>query len=364
MGQDTVNSTSPLDEMVAVQGFGRGLSVFGCLVAGLIFVCELYSTYEKRKTLFKREYKEARLAVISLTAVTITSFWVLLDGAMLWWLDWNSIAQDCKNFMIPVTFAYVIMKQCTYMYLFYRMKLVHVALNLKTGLVSVARWFVFLSVTVGVSAVFYPLIIIFFQGVVVKPGICVQYTTSLVPIVLFAVSDVGLSAIMLILFLFPLTKHAKLLAGMDEPSHKTLMQVAKRNLILSSIMMAVTVGVLFFMVYTMNMIFQDPSSLQFGYKQTLHTVLAAFDALATVVLCHCISISWMPTKLKPFLIGCFSHEHHSNNMGTSTHNKAVANIGTVMKTHQSASIRLATNQITPSQEVSEREQSMVVRADL
>jgi len=293
----------PRPEVLAMRTYGRVASVFGCIVIGVLFFCGIFSFWDKRQTLLRRDHRTPLYSALSLAAVSVMGFWVELNGAMLWWLDWNGKAEACNNYMYLVTMVYVVMKQFTYLFLFERLKIVHDALNMNMWYLRLVRWTVFLSSALLVGVIFYPLIFVFFRGFVIPEGPCIQYTTSPFPIILFAISDVGLSTLMLGLFIAPLTQHVKRLVKMDETSkdRQMLMAVARRNLIVSSVMMAVTIAVLFFMVHSMLVV----STEGFGHLQLLHTVLAANDALVTVSLCHVLTVSWIPT----FVSKCFARVH-------------------------------------------------------
>jgi hypothetical protein len=183
-----------------------------------------------------------------------------------------------------------------------RMKLVHNALNLNILVLRLMRWLVFLSATVGVTVIFFPLIILFFTGVVIQEGICVQYSSSIATIILFAVADFGLSSIMLALFVAPLTRHAHEVSEVGRNKKKvardTLMSVARRNLVISSVMMSFTVASLFFMVYSHVDMELESSSPIFGHVQVLHTIFAEIDAFVNVLMCHVITVAWLPSKMK------------------------------------------------------------------
>ena len=287
-------------EILITQNFGRAISIIGAIVVGVLFLCEVLSMNERWATLRKKENRTTLYSALSLMAVTVMGFWVEINGAMLWWIDWTSIPNVCNDYIYTVTLVYVVMKQFTYLFLFERLKIVHKAMSLNVWYLRAIRWIVFLSATVGILVIFVPLILVFFRGTVILEGVCIQYSISLVPIILFAVCDVGLSSLMLALFVAPLTQHIQSLNKTEEPStlRSQLHGVAKRNLIISSMMMGITIASLLFMVYSISAIRANSATPHFAQEQMLHTIFAAIDGLANVVLCHVISVAWVPSQAK------------------------------------------------------------------
>jgi len=99
-------------------------------------------------------------------------------------------------------------------------------------------------IVIGTTALFYPLAAVMFTGKVIPEGICVQFTPSIATVILFALADFGLSCLLLLLFVLPLTRFAKRQASV---TGKALMWIAYQNLAVSAFVMLFTMSQLTYM---------------------------------------------------------------------------------------------------------------------
>jgi hypothetical protein len=251
------------------------------------------------------------------------------------------------------------------------MSIVHKALRLNQTTLKVLRWFTLLAATVGITCVYYPLVVIFFSGLVVPEGFCIQYSFTPFVVLIFALTDLTLSMVLLILFVVPLTYQARSADNRQNQSDDRndsstattardtqlrLRHLARKNLWISSGMMVSTLSMLFFMLHSMNKMnealrdltpsqLQDPVILHtvllahVGFIQMLHTVFGIFDCIVTVTLCHVISGAWIPkrvqnwfSKLKVFRFRSSTRTkrniynpagHMNHNVGTSNNSHKV-----------------------------------------
>jgi len=143
-----------------------------------------------------------------------------------------------------VTPMYVLTKQFSYLFYFQRMKMIHVALKLDQKFIRFVRSLVLFLIVIGTTALFYPLAAVMFTGKVIPEGICVQFTPSIATVILFALADFGLSCLLLLLFVLPLTRFAKRQASV---TGKALMWIAYQNLAVSAFVMLFTMSQLTYM---------------------------------------------------------------------------------------------------------------------
>jgi len=74
------------------QAAGRYIAVLGSAITVVILALELYAIWERRKTLLSpTKDLNARISAkstMALTLVSVTGLIVLVNGALLWYLDW------------------------------------------------------------------------------------------------------------------------------------------------------------------------------------------------------------------------------------------------------------------------------------
>lgn len=290
----------PRPDMVAAQVFGRVVSTFGITIITLIFVLEVFSFYEKRTELIKRaRRRKMPYSGFTLLGVTVTGFSVMVMATVLFWLDWTGRSSDCDNFSKATYISYVFMKQFTYVFLFLRLKIVHDALKMDSLPVRAMRWTMILAATIGITAVYYPLIGLYFNGVVVPEGACVQFSHTPYVVMVFAITDLTLNLLLLGLFIMPLTRHVRSL-DQNMETQLLLKRIAKRNLIISSIMMISTIAMLFFMLQSMLRINVTEEHPPVTFMQCLHTAFGAVDIIVNIVFAHVLSTSWIPAKARTY----------------------------------------------------------------
>jgi hypothetical protein len=326
MNEASLNDTT---SVIQVRDFGRGFSAFSCSFIFIILVLELINLYQKREQVFLKPHKATKVSILGLLAVTIAALFVSISGGLLWWYDWRGFETQCTYFsQWAITIGYVMMKQFLYLFLFQRMYIVHSAIQFDHIIVKVLRIGCFFIIVVGIPVIFYPLILVFWRGFVLPEGVCVQYTINIVPIIMFAVCDAGLSIVLLVLFILPLTRHA-IHRGTDESKKTALLKVATRNLIYSSVIITSTLFMLVFMSVTEFNVVRDGTEAEkaasFTYLHVLHTQFAEIDLFLSVVCSHLISVSWIPndSKGRRIMSGCIRTQVSTQT--TSTNNNAAMN---------------------------------------
>jgi len=130
-------------------------------------------------------------------------------------------------------------------------------------------------------------------------GYCEQYSTSVFPAIFFLVMDFGLSVFLLVMFIMPLKYHAVMIAkNVDKSSLKPLQRLARRNLILSSVMIVSMTGSLIFMIYVLNELVN--SGFQFTNLNSAKVLGSHIDCFVTFFCCHLLSSIWLPPALRQY----------------------------------------------------------------
>jgi len=228
----------------------------------------------------------------------------------MWWLDWRGNPDGCHAVTVPMSpIAYITMKQCLYLFLFDRAKVVHDALKINGKLMQAWRWIVWLSSLVGVPILTWWLFFLFWRSKVLPEGICVQYATSAAGVASVAAADFVLSLAMLVLFIIPLSTHANKVESLEmTPVFKRLM---RRNLIISVMMMASTLVALLFMTVELSVVFGETPDPSLEHLQVWSTFFPLMDSIATICLSHVLSNGWMPLKLRGYLAKIDTTTHRS-----------------------------------------------------
>lgn len=266
------------------------VSIIGTVLLSFIFLLETANLIQQRHKL--RANIPFRLTVLVLYGTTFFGLLCLVGVTIDWFSDWTGQEYWCGVFVKWVTvIIYLIMKQFILYFLFIRMKLVHDSLKLTHPFIRIIRWVVYLNIVVGIPFVFYPLGLIYFTGAVTADGFCIQYTTHLFPIAFFALADSLLSICLLILFIVPLTNHTRTVQG---GKNQSVMKIARKNLIISSIMLLTTMGCLTYMSTASTV----SSASEVSSQQIVTEILGTVDAFVNVLLCHCICGAWIPPMIK------------------------------------------------------------------
>ena len=355
MANDT--AWEPRAEVLAARDVGRAVAVLGMVVGAAFLALEVLAMRRAdARTAMRRA--DARTATtgaararsvrapcgcvrtqIELLAVTLTSLWVICNGAALWWPDWNQLGGTpvCNVYVNGVvTIAYVVMKQATYALLSERVRVVHKALAMESIHFKLLRATVYVSVFAGVPLIFWPLIFIYFRGIVVPEGVCLQYTTELFPVYLFLICDSLLSATLIFLFVAPIWNHVK---KMESPraaetqmtvarsgpkehagtnSLQAIMRMAWWNLALSSAMIAFTVFSLGYFVYGLWDVREKlQSGATLGATHIFVTILPEVDAIVNMVLVHAIITHWIPPAMRVKLRSLMARLHASSATGNT-----------------------------------------------
>lgn len=229
-----------------------------------------------------------------------------ITSAMMF-MDWRGNDYGCHIIPSFAAFAFVLVKQAQFLFLYYRAKIVHAAMHLHSTRMIVIRWIVFASATGGVLVCFAWAQFVFIHGMVNEAtGVCYMYTESPAEIIVFACCDFGLSMLMVALFVIPLTHHASLMredskrqlsprGEHDEGSRQNdIRTTAVRNLCMSSI--SVSLALIALVSYAGVL-----ASTKEGVPETEYRFLWAFAAPVTesyisFVILHNITRVWMPCK--------------------------------------------------------------------
>jgi hypothetical protein len=201
--------------------------------------------------------------------------------------------------MVPI--VYIAMKQCLYMFLFDRAKVVHTALKIDHVLVRGLRWIVFFFSTIGIPLTTWWIFFVYWRGRVLVPeGICVQAPESVGGIIAVSTLDFLLSLAMLGLFLAPVVKHMRKIH--DDEITPRFHRLVKRNLAVSVTMMVSTLGCLTVMTVEFSIVHSNAHSRATEHLLIWATFFPMFDTILTVVLPHCLTNAWMTPRVR----GCCS----------------------------------------------------------
>lgn len=224
-------------------------------------------------------------------------------------VDWRGREDQCHLLPSFAALFVIMVKQFQIIFLYTRAKVVHSALRLSDRRLVMLRWGIFSAATVGVVCVFYPLQFVFISGQVNQDtGVCYMYTTSPVEIVVFATSDVVLSAAMLAMFYIPLNNHARsmlrqqasssrnVIAVASSDGNKAIHAVARKNIIGSTL----SIGTSFAAVLVFAVIL---ATTPLGIPETEHLFLWALfapgnESYISLVILHLLTNAWMPPRFK------------------------------------------------------------------
>jgi hypothetical protein len=323
------NVTIPRDVVLGAIYAGRALSLTGLVVAFSLLCIESYTIFERWAQISWRRAKSRVLlwlGLISLTGVLVT-----LTCVVVWWGNWLGREQSCSNLVAPLLpLLYITMKQCLYLFLFDRAKVVHDALKINGHSIRILRWVVFLACTLGVPFLTWWSFILHWRGKVLPEGVCVEYTVSIAGLCSVAAADFILSFAMLILFLLPVMRHVQRIR--DDELSPIFRRTLRRNLWVSSIMLMSTLIALIAMSVQLSVSFGDSPDPSTEHLQIWATFFPLFDTIVTVILPHFLSGAWVPTKLrarmhssshKPTPFAYNQHQREQYQMSVSPINKSV-----------------------------------------
>jgi hypothetical protein len=277
---------------------GRILSAIGIAICLSILLPEIYSFIESKGKLSLTHAKSR--AQIWLLAISLWGLWVLLNCLTMWWVDWRGNEVGCQIVTVPMSpIVYISMKQCLYLFLYDRAKVVHSALNLNGKWMRLWRWVVWLSCTVGVPILTWWLFFIFWRSKVLPEGICVQYFLSTAGVAAVAAADFILSGSLLILFIVPLMKHMQ--RQQQHVVTKGFEKLMLRNLTVSILMMCSTLTTLLAMCVELTTVFGENPDPSLEHIQIWSTFFPLLDTVMTIILPHFLSTAWIPAKARKYI---------------------------------------------------------------
>ena len=303
---------------------GRIVSVIGIIFTILILIPEIASLYYTRKK-FSLRHAHTR-ANFSLFLVTLFGLWTLLICLLVWWVNWLGNPEGCHDLVAPmIALIYVIMKQCLYLFLYDRAKVVHESLNLQAFSLRVLRTLVFLASTAGVPLVVYWMFFTYWQSKVLPEGICVQYVSNVGGIIAVASLDFCLSLLMLSLFIAPLLRYS----SSDQVMNKDIGKLVRKNLTISTMMMFSTMSSLIFMSVILNVVFGKNPPNDIEYLQIWSTFAPMIDTIMTILLSHTISTIWIPKSIKEKLFFKSESGNTNNQAGVANYSNKITAVNSI-----------------------------------
>jgi hypothetical protein len=280
----------------------RVVSITFILIIGTIAILEILNFFVFPNGRKASSCKITDRPRIWLFLTTVFGFWTTLIVTLMWWVDWTGNPEGCDRLTNPqLPLIYVIMKQFLYLFLFDRAKIVHDALGLNGFKVRMLRWLILLACTTGVPALVWWLFFVYWRSKVL-PGVgtCVQFTESVGAIAAVASLDFCLSLAMLILFIVPLTRHAKI----TEEHHQSTQfkRLLNRNLSISVLLMCSTLFALIFMTVELSIVFGATPDPNLEHMQIWSTIAPEIDTFITVIASHVLTTAWIPHPLRKRLV--------------------------------------------------------------
>jgi hypothetical protein len=269
-----------------------------CLVLVSALACfDVAALCEQRVRRSLLRYAKHR-ATLWLTIISLLGMWTLIITTLMWWVNWIGNDNGCAVLVAPMLpLVYIVLKQCLYLFLFDRAKVVHTALRIENTLIALLRWVIVFFASVGIPLGVWWIFIVYWGGRVVVPeGVCVEYPQSVAGVVVVASIDLVLSLAMLILFIVPLMRHARKVR--DDEITPLFRKLIRKNLLVSGAMMCSTCASLTIMTVAFSLANASSSTSQLDTLQIWATFFPMTDTMLTVVLPHFLTNAWMHTKVQ------------------------------------------------------------------
>jgi hypothetical protein len=114
-------------------------TIFGACVTGTLLLCDAWSIWEHRhKITFATPHTRWR---VSLMFAALFAFCVFLLDGVLVWRTWTGNESGCSAITIPHVLFYFFQKQCVYLFLYDRAKIVHESLSIEGTKLKYLKWF-------------------------------------------------------------------------------------------------------------------------------------------------------------------------------------------------------------------------------
>jgi hypothetical protein len=217
--------------------------------------------------------------------------------SLMFWVDWRGNEAGCDAITAPLLpLVYVSMKQCSYLFLYDRAKVVHAALRLNGEKMKALRWTVWLGSTIGIPSLTWWNFFVFWRAKVLPEAVCVEYFLSTISLVMLVAVDVLFSVALLVMFIVPLIRHVR--RPNTTVSKKVFQSVLRSNIVISVIMIVSTITALITMSVELTVNFGKHPNPATEYRQVWVIIAPLTDAIITVVFPHLMTNIWVPWCLR------------------------------------------------------------------
>jgi len=232
---------APRGEVLVAQKAMIGQAAIGLIMMTTLTLLTTKSIWEKASKLRIRTKRGDRTLIWIFFICLISIIFYILE-MLQYAMDWTGKNSECALTCTPfIPLTYVLTKQFLYFFLYERAAIVHDSLKLRQRSFLIFRAGVAFAIVIGIPAAFYwSFFIVFSAQVFIPEGVCVMVAVTSGPVIAFAVLDLVLSAMLLVLFAYPLWKHLKQISSDHDIGHDKLYKLMKRNMLLSWIITSST----------------------------------------------------------------------------------------------------------------------------
>jgi len=125
-----------------------GVSILSCILAA-----EILALWQRRSRFsWKHPQTRSQAPLIGL------NFWVVFCMCILGsltWFNWTGNEHACAEIVPEACIVYVFSKQCAYLFLYDRAKIVHEAFRFKNKKLVYLRWLIWLTIVAGIPLGFF-----------------------------------------------------------------------------------------------------------------------------------------------------------------------------------------------------------------
>jgi hypothetical protein len=281
---------------------GKGGLAFRVSNNFLLVYFDLSSVCKRRLRLSTLKHAKNR-ALMWLLCISVLGLWTIILCVLMWWVNWIGNEQGCPILVAPMCpLVYITMKQCLYLFLFDRAKVVHNALRIDGLFMRILRWTVYVFSTLGIPALTWWIFILYWRGRVLHEGICVQYTDNIGGVIAVATLDFVLSLAILSLFIAPMIHHIGKIKNDDiTPRFRRLI---RRNLTVSITMMTSTIASLTVMTVEFTIAHGSSPDPGLEHLQIWGTFFPMLDTILTVILPHVLDHARMTIDVQNLCYRC------------------------------------------------------------
>jgi hypothetical protein len=307
------NVTYPRQEVVVAKYALLGQAAFAILLTFFLSISHILSLWQMP---WKDLQKGANRWRIFLALATFTYFSGNILVLTLSTVDWLNNTDVCYYLPQFVSFLFVIMKQFAGLVLWIRAKIVHDGLRLRSPFVKNLRILIFYSITVGITLGFGWSYWINYAGKVIPENVCVYYSKFPEIIVTFGTMDAVFNIAMLLLFIIPLTTHTRGIAGIvDEGRVSSKLQTIIRHNLGLSLFIAISDSLaLTCMCVILTVVHGKYVAPDVEYLQIWAVFIITLETFFSIFALHCITLSWMPKRVRAIFKRSKVSLNISNNM--------------------------------------------------